>query len=192
VSLSRIALVLAAGFVLSPYAFSARSAHARTGDDCVRAASPTPGRLLAESGGGTIALDGGLRTVPLKPVCTDDRRDLSLSQKVMSAPPHRRVLLVVEDLRAARQPGVLFDLRLGGDKSGDRADRLLGTLNFYSAQRPGVTARARIVSYDVTRALQTLAIAGWLGDGLVLTIAAHGTPASGSHAAIGRIVLIEQ
>ena len=84
--------------------------------------------------------------------CTDDRRDLSLSQKVMGAPPRLRFLLVVEDLRAAEQPGVLFELRLGWDKTGRHAPGyLLGTLNFYSAQRPGVADRARTVSYDAQR-----------------------------------------
>jgi hypothetical protein len=192
VSVRRIAVKTAA---LVSALFAATSiAHAQAKEGCIRAETPAPGRLLAQSAPGMIELGRGLRSVRLQLACAADGRALSLAQRIAAAPPHRRFLLVIEDLRAEAQPGVLFDLKLGGatERAAQGNGALLGTLNFYAAQRPGVAARPRMVSYDVTETLRALAAGGRLYGGLVVAIQPVDTPAPGAGAAIGRIALVEQ
>ena len=199
-SVSRIALALAISLAASasgaPAALAARHPHAPPGDDCMRTTPAAPGHVLAQSAPGETRLGGGALTIPLVAVCTDDGKDLSLAQRVMGAAPRRRFLLVIEDIRAEAQPGVLFDLRLGvgegGKGDGPPPGKLFGTLNFYAAQKPGVAARPRTVSYDVGRALRAIGAGGRLDRGLVLTLAPQHPPAPGSGATVGRIVLLEQ
>jgi hypothetical protein len=190
VSLRRTALGLAAALALTS------SAHAAPlGGPCIRAETPASGRLLAESPPGPIALGRAPRRVKLEPVCAADGRAVRLAQRVTDAAPRRRFLLVIEDLRAEAQPGVLFDLKLAAapdGRAGLEPGALLGTLNFYAAQRPGVAARPRMVSYDVTEALKALAAARTLDGGLVVAVRPVADPAPGAGAAIGRIALVEQ
>jgi hypothetical protein len=192
VALSAVALSAIGAAIALP----ASPAGAQPKDRCIRAAPLAPGRLLAQSAPGPIVLDGGARRVRLPPACPDETRPLGLTDAVQGAPPRRRFLLVIEDLRARAQPGVLFELKLGaaeGRPAGsDQGGARLGTLNFYAAQKPGAAARPRIVSYDVTAALRALAAGGGLDRGLILTIIPARAPAPGSQAAIGRIALVQQ
>ncbi len=192
-SLCRIALLLIGALAAAPLS-SAPGAEAKPKEACIRAETPALGRLLAQSAPGMIELGRGARMVRLTPVCVEGS-SLTLAQRVIATSSRRRFLLVIDDLRAEAQPGVLFDLKLADameHAAGGESGALLGTLNFYAAQRPGVAARPRMVSYDVTETLRGLAARGRLSDGLVLAIQPIEAPAQGSDAAIGRIALVEQ
>ena len=185
VGLGRIAFFISAALLAAP------TAYAQSRGECIRAETPGPGRLLAQSAPGMIALGRDVRTVKLKPVCAEDGRAVNLASYLATAAPGRRFLLVIEDIRAEAQPGVLFDLKLSGARvRGEGA--LLGALNFYAAQRPGVAARPRMISYDVTETLRSLANGRRLAGGLMLAIRPVQAPAPNSAAAIGRIALVEQ
>ena len=189
-SLRRTALVLAAGLTVASPAGATPAGH------CIRAQTPTPGRLLAQSPLGPIELGQQTRMVTLELVCAADERSWTLSQRVAAATPRRRFFLVIDDLRAEAQPGVLFDLKLSAapdrQKPASESGALLGTLNFYAAQRPGAAARPRMVSYDVTNAVKSLAASRKVDAGLVLAIQPAKDPTPGSGATIARIALVEQ
>lgn len=182
--------LLLAAPAIAALALSALPLHA--GAACLPGAAPAPGRLIAQSAPGAIELGREVRMVKLEPACAADGRETSLAERVAAAPPRRRFLLVIEDLRARAQPGVLFDLKLSTAHGERGAEALLGTLNFYAAQKPGVAARPRMVSYDVTDTLRALAAGRRLDHGLTLAIQPADEPAPGSGAAVGRITLVEQ
>jgi hypothetical protein len=171
-----------------------QTAEAQSREGCVRTVTTATDRLLAQSAPGMIALGQGPRVVRLLPVCRSSGEDAGILQRVASSPPSRRFLLVVEDLRAGAQPGVLFDVELAPASSRRTAmpeqGALVGTLNFFAAQRPGVVARPRMVSYDVTAALRAMAASGRRSDALALTIRPATPPAPDADAAIGRIALM--
>ncbi len=191
-NLRRMVFMLSALSALAPGA-QAQPTNSQPREACIRAETPAPGRLLAQSAPGMISLGRGRRSVRLESVCATGGRTASLSYRIGAASPTRRFLLVIDDLRAEAQPGVLFDLKLSGaTERGAQGEAMLGTLNFYAAQRPGVAARPRMVSYDVTETVRSLASSGALDGGLVLAIQPVDTPAPGAGAAIGRIALVEQ
>ena len=198
------AFILTASFIVAPLALKASAAYARASEGCVRAATPVPGRLLAQSAPGGIELDGEARTVRLLPAC-GGRHDPSLAQRVASATPRRRFLLVIKDLRPRAQSGVLFDLKLAAAKESRRglhgqAGAMLGTLNLYAAQKPGIAARLHMVSYDVTDTLKALAAGRKHGKGVIdglsraLLLDIRPTHEAGqvTGASIGLVALVEQ
>jgi hypothetical protein len=153
---------------------------------CIPAAPS--GRLLAASAPGATAIGPAVRRVRLLPACGPDGRGIDLAAR-LAAGRGRRVLLVFEDLRAGAQPGVLFDLRLGTGRAAGGA--VIGTLNFFAAQKPGMAARPRVVSYDVTRAVRALAAEGGIAGGLVLSVQPAGVSEPRAKASVGRIALVE-
>ncbi len=194
-NLRHVVLMLITSLAAAPSAQAQSLKTSQPKEGCIQTENLAPGRLMAQTAPGMIELGRGARVLRLEPACAADGRALSLAQRIAVAPPHRRFLLVIDDLRAGVQPGVLFDLRIAGASdhaARNRGDALLGTLNFYAAQRPGVAARPRRVSYDVSQVLRELASAGKLEGGLGLTIQPVAPPAPGSDATIGHIALVEQ
>jgi hypothetical protein len=160
---------------------------------CASGGAPAPGRLLAASAPGDVRIGEGTRHVRLLPACGPDGRAVDIGARIAAA-PRRRILLVIEDLRARGQPGVLFDLKLASGRATGRRTHAaaIGTLNFFAAQKPGAAARPRAVSYDVTRTQRGLAAEGRLGGDLFVVIQPAGAPAPGADASVGRIALVAQ
>ncbi|MBV9783458.1 MAG: hypothetical protein JO264_06525 [Acidisphaera sp.] len=110
-----------------------------------------------------------------------------------SLPSGRQVYLVLHDLRATAQPGVVYDVYLGlpatGAAPGPADPRYVGTINFFAAGPPANAGRT--VSYEVTRMLRRLQAEGALRSGISATIAPEGVPEAAG-ATIGRIELVAQ
>ena len=144
---------------------------------------PCPGGgVIAQTLGGPILIRAVDRPVRLASACDGE----SLAAHVRAAAPERRFILVVEDLRAGSQPGVVFDVRLSPN------GQSLGTLSFFAARPPGQAGTPKRVSYDVTRDVRAMAAAGRLGGGMTVSLAPSGQPVAGNDASIGAVRLIEQ
>ncbi len=149
-------------------------------------ADPCPSiGTLAETRGGAIALNGA-RMVRMNTVCTPEQMTAHLRSYGEGA----RFILVADDLRAGIQPGALFELRFGPPTTGEAA--VLGTLNFYAANRPGAYGQPHSISYDVTSQVASMGIAGWPAQGLGVAIAPASMVMPGSDASIGALRLVAQ
>ena len=150
------------------------------------ASDPCPSiGTLAESHGGRIALSAG-KVVRLAGACNASE----MTNHLRSYGSGMRYLLVADDLRAGVQPGALFRLSLGPPTTGEAA--VIGTLSFYGAQRPGAGGMPHSMSFDVTREVQALAVAGWPNGGLGVAVSPSGEVAPGADASIGAIRLVAQ
>ena len=150
------------------------------------ASDPCPSiGTLAESHGGRIALGAG-KVVRLTGACGAGE----MTNHLRTYGQGLRYLLVADDLRAGIQPGALFRLSLGPPTGSEAA--VLGTLSFYGAQRPGAGGLPHSMSFDVTKEVQALAMAGWPSGGLGIAISASGEIAPGADASVGAIRLVAQ
>ncbi len=149
------------------------------GDPC-----PSIG-TIAETRGGPFTLNGA-RMIRLNSVCSATQ----MTEHLRSFGQGSRYLLVADDLRAGVQPGSLFEVSFGPPSTGEAA--VLGTLNFFAARRPGGPGQPHSISYDVTRQVQAMAVAGWPSQGLGIAIAPSGEVAPGSDASVGAIRLVAQ
>ncbi len=139
---------------------------------------------LAEAKG-PIALNGA-RMVRLNTVCTAN----DMTAHLRTFGEGTRFILVADDLRAGVQPGALFELRLGPPTTGEAA--VIGTINFYAAQRPTGMGQPHSISFDVTGQVQSLAVSGWPTQGLGVAVAPSGPVAPGADATVGAIRLVAQ
>ncbi len=150
------------------------------------ASDPCPSiGTLAETRGGRVSLNGA-RMIRLNSVCSA----AALTEHMRKWGEGTRYILVADDLRAGIQPGAIFELRLGPPTTGEEA--VLGTLNFYSALRPGGPGQPHSISYDVTRQIQALTVSGWPARGLGVAVAPSGEVAPGSDASVGAIRLVAE
>jgi tyrosinase len=125
------------------------------------------------------------------------------AMRVKELPPGRRLFLVVKDLRAEQQPGVLYDLYLEipegvtGDK---RKDYFIGTVNFFHAaghmahgEKPQPKkGPEKFLSFDVTELARKLLAMKVLTDKATLVIVPDGKPVDEAKAVIGEIRVVEQ
>ena len=83
---------------------------------------------------------------------------------VTAAPkPGQHTFLVISDLTAAIQPGVIYSVYLEAPRPGGAAQQyLVGTLNFFSAMAPGMAMGRRKVSFDITELATQLGAEGRL------------------------------
>jgi hypothetical protein len=124
------------------------------------------------------------------------RGDSSLRAAVAELGPTERIYLVLSELSADEQPGVVFRIYATGaaDAKKEDKDRLFGTINFFNAvplkaakpgARPGSTR-----SIDVTEILKNLSIANRLKEPMILTIQPSGIPRASSNPVIGHVELV--
>jgi hypothetical protein len=152
--------------------------------------------ILASTASGAVTLDREVTRVRLAPGASA----APLSRRIAEGGSGRRYFLVLSDLRAAAQPGVVYDIYLGlqpGANPGPNDPRLVGTLNFFGVAPPNTT-RNLSRSYDVTQTVRALQSQGLLDGPLTVTI----VPGAGSSAdnagqpvaqpSIGRIALMAQ
>jgi len=166
----------------------------------VRAATQSPGSAASVGNGKsmTIAVAGGpvvLGNGPTQVVC--EATDLAL--RVRTLTPNQRIYLVLRELHAAEQPGVLYRLYLDlpKDSQPEKNDvHYVGSLNFYNAVSlegaPAGPNAGFFRSYDLTTLLKTLQQREALSDRTTITIIPSRAPAMSAKASIGRIEIVEQ
>lgn len=124
--------------------------------------------------------------------------DAGVASILAELEPQRRVEVVLHELAAASQPGVLYHLYLGLPEGAEPAaddPRHVGILNFFGiapaergGQLPGSAEVPR--SFDASAAATTMRAPGTSQDPLTLTIRPHGTPDLEARPRIGRIELV--
>jgi tyrosinase len=109
------------------------------------------------------------------------------------APRPSRLYIVIRNLQAKAQPGVLYDVYVKVSAAGQTASARLGSINFFDAvghnHAPGMTMQNSFVSFEVTGAL---ALARAPGAKLEVTIAPVGQPATNAAPVVGSISLVEK
>jgi hypothetical protein len=122
----------------------------------------------------------------------DPNRLLSVRLREMA--PDRRFFLILDQLRADKQPGVLYavflDLPETETSSPDQA-HFAGVLNFYSATKGAHLGGGPSESFEVTLLLRDLAARKKLRRPTVITIIPQGRPEPGATPSIERVELIE-
>jgi hypothetical protein len=161
-------------------------------------AAVTRAEEIASSKGPVELGDSAVR-VPLFPSPGVGAEKDWLEKKLKTLPPTSRIRLVLRDLSAAKQPGVLFrlyfDLPPETTLSG-RDVHYIGAVNFFNASKVaapeyGNRKGRRFYSYDVSPTLRKLSAGGRLSDRPTITIIPAGVPVADAKATIGRIELVQ-
>ena len=129
----------------------------------------------------------------------------ALGARVEQLPDTSRIYLLVKNLKASAQPGVLYHVYLdlpSGTSPAAAAGHYVGTINFFDAvplpDHEGHAAAAapadtaKIVSFDVTDVAQRLRAEGRLSDTPNVTIVPDRAPAAQAKPVIGEIEIVEQ
>jgi hypothetical protein len=157
-----------------------------------RGSAAGQGLNILASAGQPAALGSGAVRIVLTP------RDgpAALRQAMARLSPEQQVFLVLGDLHALAQPGVVFDVYFGlppGPVPADADARQAGTLNFFAVTEPD-SGQPVSRSYDVTKLVRGLVAEGWPADRLAVTIVPDngGAADPASSPSIGRVELILQ
>ncbi len=146
------------------------------------------GQIVAAAGGVNLAAE--VTRVALMP--SGGAGDLR--GRLAEFAPRRALFLVLDDLRAAQQPGIIYEIYLGlppGAVPSADDPHYVGTLNFFAVAPPNTARQSR--SYDVTALIRRLLSAGLPGDGLAVTIVGKRQGmASGVSPSIGGVALVAQ
>lgn len=117
----------------------------------------------------------------------------SATAALSANPGGQRAILVLDDLQAAEQPGVVYAVYLGGGTT-DAQPKQVGAINFFGAIGHGGHGAGHAaggpggVSFDVTEAIRGLQP----GTAPTVTIAPVGTPVAEAKAVVGNITLLQQ
>lgn len=157
------------------------------------------GALIATAEG-PIALGAGAVRVPLKSASAQTPERGMLAKRLTTLGANQRLYLVIRDLRAAEQPGVLYRLYLDLPQDAQprrNEQRYIGSLNFFnSVKGGGYGAQASgsdfFFSYDITALVRNLQARRLLSERTTITIAPSGAPTANAAPTIGRIELVEQ
>jgi hypothetical protein len=148
---------------------------------------------------GPVELGNSAVRVPLFPSPGLAAEKGWLEKRLEALQPKSQMRLVLRDLSAAKQPGVLFhvyfDLPPDTAPRG-RDPRYIGAVNFFNASKAAVPQYGdrkgrRFYSYDVSATLRKLRAGGLLGDRTTITIIPAGVPVADAKAVIGRIELVQ-
>jgi hypothetical protein len=120
---------------------------------------------------------------------------VALRRKLADAARQRAVYLVLDDLKAAEAPSVVYEIYLGlpaGAAPSADDPHFVGTLNFFAVAPPNTVRRSR--SYDVTSLVSSLPSQGGSDDNLAVTIVGRPQPGQASSAppGIGSVALVAQ
>ncbi len=153
------------------------------------------GMLIAEATG-PFTLGSGPVRIPLSPApLAADARGL-LASRLDALNGGRNLYVVIKDLRAEVQPGVLYHVYLdrpAGAKPLKNDPHYLGAFNFFASDYGGPASRSNaIFSYNITSVARKLRARKLLQARTTLTIIPASPPVAGSTPAVGRIELVEQ
>jgi hypothetical protein len=110
----------------------------------------------------------------------------------------KRIYIVLKNLRAVKQPGVLYHLYLDlppETKPSKDDARYIGTLNFFNRAGGGgfgAPKTSSFDSYDITAAARNLQARNLLYEDTTITIIPAGEPDAEARPTIGLIELVEQ
>jgi tyrosinase len=124
-------------------------------------------------------------------------------ERVKALPADKHLLLIVKDLRADAQPGVLYNLYLElpkGAKGEKAAPHFLGAINFFHAVKHAAPGHKKVVQkgperfyqFDITDLARALHAKDLLTARPTITIAPAGQPAANADPVIGEIHIIEE
>ncbi|HYL57422.1 MAG TPA: hypothetical protein VEU51_01025, partial [Candidatus Acidoferrales bacterium] len=149
---------------------------------------------------GPVELGESAVRVPLFPSPSLAAEKGWFEKRLEALQPKSRIRLVLRDLSAAKQPGILFhlylDLPAAETAPRGRDPHYVGALNFFNASKAaareyGNRKSKRFYSYDLTAKLRKLRAGGLLGDRTTVTIIPAGVPVGDAKATIGRIELVQ-
>ena len=121
-----------------------------------------------------------------------------LTSKLEALRPNQRIYLVLRDMHAAEQPGILYHVYIGLPEAAtpEKNDfRYLGMLNFFNAvplESGASSSRSIFRSYDATPVFKALQQRNELSDRITVTFVPSGTPAANAKASIGQLEIVEQ
>lgn len=132
----------------------------------------------------------------------DEVKPKPFSARVKALPPEKHLLLVLKNLRADAQPGVVYSLylELPEGATGDKAKpHFIGHINFFDSVKHGDDGHMKMEakgpevthSFDITELARRLHARNLLHDHVTVTIAPAGQPAEKANPAIGEITIIE-
>lgn len=151
---------------------------------------PPPMNAQTLASAPSVTLAGETTRVPLAAGA-----DVAALRRKLADAVGRRVYLVLDDLKAAEVPPVVYEIYLGLPAGADPHDddpHLVGTLNFFAVAPPNTARRER--SFDVTSLVASLLSQGSPGGDLAVTIIGRGQPAPAAATAptIGSVALVAQ
>jgi hypothetical protein len=149
--------------------------------------APMSGRTLAAAG--PVALAAETTRVPLVPSAAAG----GLRQQLAGL--GQQLFLVLDDLQASEQPGIIYEIYLGlppGAAPATDDRHFVGTLNFFAVAPPNTSRRSR--SYNVTALIPLLLSQGLSDDNLAVTIVGRvqSQPPAAVHPTVGSIALVAQ
>ena len=152
-------------------------------------AAPMSDQIVAAASGVKLAAEN--TRVELLP----NSRAGNLRGRLGELAQQRTLFLVLDDLGAAQQPGIIYEIYLGlpsGATPSADDPHYVGTLNFFAVAPPNTARQSR--SYDVTALVRRLLSEGLPGDGLAVTIVGNrqGAASDAAPPSIGRIALVAQ
>jgi hypothetical protein len=158
------------------------------------AIDPGPGlRAQSFAAGATTVVAAGSARGPVTLAADPVEVRLRLTEDAPAAMGRgTRIFLVLEGVRAAGQPGVLYTVHLmpppdAKPAMGQGAGGKVGTLNFFAA-----VEATRTYSYDVTEAVATLGLRRAVADGVTVVFVPSGIPATESAPQVTRVTLVAQ
>ena len=156
--------------------------------------------VIATAAGGPFALGNSPVEIPLSMTAATGTTDKTLAAHLKTLRKEQRIYLLLQDLSAAEQPGILYNiyLNLPSDAKPARNDsRQIGTLNFYNVIKVGGfnaadSGATAFRSYDITALAMKLQTQKLLNNRTTITITPSGTPEAGAQAMVGRVELVIQ
>ena len=148
-----------------------------------------------------IELGSGALKVTLEPgPSAQAATSNTFANKVRRLAPGRHLYVVVKDLKADLDPGVLYHVYLelpSGTAPGRGRAKLVGTINFFDSVGHDHSSAAtgdpeKFFSFDVTALAKRLQAARKLGEKPTLTIAPAGEPAANAKPVVGTISFVER
>lgn len=152
--------------------------------------------VLFANAEGPFTLTNSAVRIPLKSVSRTATGEGSLVSRLGTLKGGRSIYLIVKELSAQIQPGVIYHLYLdlpSGAKPARNDAHYVGTLNFFNAPFDGSAPRSDFFfSYDITPIARKLRERKLLAGQTTLTVSPASAPDAGSAPTIGRVELVEQ
>lgn len=186
---ARILMAMAGCLLLATAAWSTGRAMSGEMTQMTPSAESRP-KILATAGA-PVKLGAGAVTVNLSPASS--KEDLVSALKGLK--PTEHLYVVLRDIRAAQEPGVIYDVYLdlpSGAQPGQSDAHAIGTLNFYNSVGVSAGNPGFFFSFDITDAARQLQSRNQLKQPTTITISPSGPPAAGAEAVIGRVELVKQ
>jgi hypothetical protein len=117
----------------------------------------------------------------------------SAAPAIPAPAPGQHTFLVVSDLSATIQPGVIYSVYLEAPRAGGSPQLYrIGSLNFFSAMAHGMGIGQRKVSFDITELATQLAKEKRLSSTPAVVFVPNGQPPSQAQPLIGSVSLVIQ